>query len=145
METFYDDYESGKSFLHSHTYCGNALAASVALAALSVIKEEKLCARAEQLQVIMMQYLTEVAEKSGQLVNLRGIGALVAADLVEIDGKSRLGYAVFQEAVKRGAFLRPMGNTIYWLPPLNVSIETLKELRDITLDSILAVCSSNNT
>ena len=138
-DAFYDDYETGKAFLHSHTYSGNALAASVAVATLNIIQQEKLCTRAQELQTTLMQSLQEVAQQTGQLHNLRGIGAMVAADLLE-NGVKRLGYRVYQEAVKRGALLRPLGNTIYWLPPLNIQQETLAALQDITTHAINSVC-----
>ncbi|HLF66899.1 MAG TPA: adenosylmethionine--8-amino-7-oxononanoate transaminase, partial [Gammaproteobacteria bacterium] len=40
------------------------------------------------------------------------------------------------EAVKLGALLRPLGNTIYWMPPLNIKNEELAELKNITLQAI---------
>lgn len=135
---FYDDYETGKSFLHSHTHSGNALAASVALATLKVIKQESLCQRANTLHNIMMQHLEEIAEQTGLLKNLRGIGAVVAADLIVPDQKTRWGYKVFQEGVKLGALIRPLGNTLYWFPPLNIEEETLSHLKDITQKALLA-------
>jgi adenosylmethionine-8-amino-7-oxononanoate aminotransferase len=48
-----------------------------------------------------------------------------------------MGYAVYQQAVKLGALLRPLGNTLYWLPPLNTSKDTLYELKEITQKAIL--------
>jgi len=135
---FYDDYEKGKSFLHSHTYSGNALAVSVALATLRVLKEESLCLRANYLQTVMMSHFEDIAAQTGKLTNLRGIGAIVAADLTTDQPEQRLGYKVFQEAVKLGALLRPLGNTIYWCPPLNITEETLGDLKKITLQAINA-------
>lgn len=134
-DTFYDDYETGKAFLHSHTYCGNALGASVALATLEVIENENLCERAQALQTIMVENLKNISEKTGALHNLRGIGAIVAADLIH--DKPRLGYKIFQEAVKRGALLRPLGNTLYWMPPLTISEATLSQLSTITQASLV--------
>lgn len=138
-EAFYDDYEKGKSFLHSHTYSGNALGASLALATIEVMKAENLCRRANDLQTIMRHYLQDIANETGMLRNVRGIGAVVAADLVDQKNVSRLGYAVYQEAIKLGALLRPLGNTIYWLPPLNMDEKTLEELKSVTLKAISAV------
>ncbi len=137
---FYDDYETGHTFLHSNTFAGNALAASVALATLSIIKQDALDNRANQLQQMMMQNLRSVAEKTQKIHNLRGIGAMVAADLMTDDKHQRLGYHVYHEAVKRGALLRPIGNTIYWLPPLTITESTLTDLKDITIEAINAVC-----
>lgn len=138
-QAFYDDYEKGKSFLHSHTYSGNALGASLALATLEVIENENLCHRANELQIIMRQNMQYIADKTGLLQNIRGIGAVVAADLTVPQNATRVGYALYQEAIKLGALLRPLGNTIYWMPPLTVPDETLEELRDITLLAILSV------
>ncbi len=136
---FYDDYETGKAFLHSHTYSGNALAASVALATLQIIEEQALCERANYLQKFMMHLLQDIADQTGQLTNLRGIGAIVAADLIDAHNIQRYGYKIFQEAVKRGALLRPLGNTLYWLPPLNIEENTLHDLKVITLEAIQSV------
>ena len=135
-QLFYDDYETGKAFLHSHTYSGNALAVSVALAVLGIVKQQKLCERAEKLQIIMMNNLQKIAEHTGKLKNLRGIGAIVAAELIVEDEKQRMGYKVFQEAINLGALLRPLGNTIYWFPPLTIEEEILQDLKDITQNAI---------
>jgi len=141
-DLFYDDYESGKAFLHSHTYSGNALAASVALETLCVFEEEDICARALECEPILMEHMRAVAEQTGKLKNLRGIGAMVAADLIVDPSFKRAGYAVYQEAVARGALLRPLGNTIYWLPPLTIDRKTLSELKDITQEAIMQVLCS---
>lgn len=78
----------------------------------------------------------QVAEETGQLENVRGIGALVAADLIPLPDQPRLGYEVYQEAVKQGALLRPIGNTLYWLPPLNIDFNLIERLKDITASAI---------
>ncbi|AAO90529.1 adenosylmethionine--8-amino-7-oxononanoate transaminase [Coxiella burnetii] len=135
-QLFYDDYQTGKAFLHSHTYSGNALAAAVALATLKVFSEEKICARAHKLGKFMLEKMTQVAQETGQLENVRGIGALVAADLIPQPGRLRLGYEVYQEAVKQGVLLRPIGNTLYWLPPLNIDFDLIEVLQKVTKNAI---------
>lgn len=138
-QLFYDDYEKGKSFLHSHTYSGNALAASVAVATLEIIKKENLCERANELQIIMRKFFEDIAERTGNLENIRGVGAMVAADLRLNSQQKRAGYRIYQEAVRRGALLRPLGDTIYWLPPLTISEQTLHDLNTITRQAISSV------
>jgi adenosylmethionine-8-amino-7-oxononanoate aminotransferase len=138
-ELFYDDYASGKSFLHSHTHTGNVLAASVAIEALNIMEEEKICERAVEVGRVMQAHMQDIAEQTGKLANVRGIGAMVAADLICDEPGRRYGFEVYQEAVKLGALLRPIGNTVYWLPPLNVEWETLAELKEITMRAIESV------
>jgi len=136
-QTFYGEYELGKNFLHSHTYSGNVLGAAIALKTIEIIEENKLYERANLLQTIMLNYMQEIAAKTKILKNIRGIGAVIAADLIVTDPTKRVGYQLYKNAVEYGAFLRPLGNTIYWLPPLNIPLKTLRELRDITLRAIL--------
>ena len=138
-DLFYDDYVSGKSFLHSHTFSGNALAASIAIEVLNVIEEEQFCSRAVELGKVMCKYMCDIAENTEKLTNVRSIGGMVAGDLVCDDPKRRLGFEVFQKAVEFGALLRPLGNTLYWFPPLNIDDIDLAKLKMITERAILAV------
>lgn len=138
-DVFYADYDEGKSFLHSHTFSGNVLAASVALEALQVLEEDNLCQRAVEIGMLMRERLDNIAEKTKKLTNVRGIGAIVAADLISDSGMSRQGFDVYRTAIKLGALLRPLGNTIYWLPPLNVEKDTLDKLSQITEQSLASV------
>ncbi len=136
-EAFYDVYESGKAFMHSNTYCGNAIGAAAGLAALSVYELESTFERVLRDAPLLQSCMAEVAEATGLLKNIRGAGFVVAADLVK--GEGRAGYAVYREAVKKGLLLRPLGNTVYFLPPLNISKELLQRSTELTIDSLKAV------
>ena len=132
---FYQDYESGHNFLHSHTHSGNALAASVALTVLAILEKEKINQKACTLGNYMLAKMQSIATEL-PLKNIRQVGALVAADLITPDKKQRYGYQVYQAAIKAGALLRPLGNTIYWAPPLNIDVETIDILSCITQQAI---------
>lgn len=133
-DLFYNDYSPERSFLHSHTFSGHALGAAVALACFQVFEDEKIIEKTQMLEKNLHDLMQEVVEKTGVLHNVRGIGGIIAADL-SIQ-TPRLGYQIYQKAVELGALLRPLGNTLYWLPPLNTSLNTLKELRDVTVEAI---------
>lgn len=127
-DTFYDDYEQGKNFLHSHTHTGNALAIAVALECLNVLEEEGAYQQAQDLQNKMRACFP--------LGNQRGIGGVIAADLAG-NPEDRLGFKCYQKAAELGALLRPLGNTIYWCPPLNVSDRELQKLAGITSNCMI--------
>jgi adenosylmethionine---8-amino-7-oxononanoate aminotransferase len=135
---FYDDYDKGKSFLHSHTHSGNALAVSAALATIKTIETEGINQQAAELGTLMHRTFSKIAEETGKLHNVRSVGAMVAAELTTTDN-ARIGYRFYQEALKRGALLRPLGNTIFWLPPLNTEAHTIDKLAEITLNTIYAI------
>ncbi len=135
-DIFYADYGQGRDFLHSNTYSGNALGAAVASEALSIYTEPGFGEGVAALSAHLSAAWSRVAEATGALENLRTVGAVVAADLKTTI--PRTGFEVFREAVARGALLRPLGNTLYWLPPLNTDEETMGALERITIDSIRA-------
>ena len=143
-ELFYADFAEGRSFLHSHTYSGNALAASAALATLETMENEGINEQAQALGDIMRHHFADVAKQSGQLGAVRSIGAIVAADLKPHPNIKRVGYALYQEALAQGALLRPIDNTLYWLPPLTTDEQTIGKLAEITLNSIYNVYMPSN-
>lgn len=137
---FYGDYGQGRDFLHSNTYAGNALGAAVALEALAIYRDEDILGRVRKNQAALRDGLRKVGEATGRLKNLRSLGAVVAADL-QGPGTGpgrRAGYRVYQEAVVRGALLRTLGDTVYWLLPLNAGPDVLPELEAITKAAITA-------
>lgn len=136
-DLFYDDYATGKAFLHSNTYSGNALAASIANEVFNIHAEDNINQNANQLGNTMKKHMLLLKEELGCLSNIRSLGAMVACDLNL--SKNRAGFEVFKAALKRGAFLRPLGNTLYWLPPLTSSEQTIENLANITLEAIKSV------
>lgn len=135
-DLFYGDYQASKTFLHSNTYCGNALAASVANTVLDIHFRDNI----NQQALVLGQWLAEgmhyVAQQSQTLTHFRQLGAMVAMDL--IDPTPRAGFKLFIEALHHGVFLRPLGNTLYWLPPLNTPKAVVEELIERTLKAIVS-------
>lgn len=137
-QLFYNDPNPGNAFLHSHTHSGNALAVSAALATIEVMHSEDTIHQARHLGQLMQQQFTKVCSETNRLSNFRSLGVMVAADLQPIENR-RVGLELAQQALKRGALLRPIGHTLYWLPPLNTDTKTIMQLAEITLNSIYAV------
>jgi adenosylmethionine-8-amino-7-oxononanoate aminotransferase len=127
------------SFLHSHTYCGNALAAAVALEVLHIIEEDNILVHANELGAQMHKAMWDIQLNTNKIENIRQIGAIVAADLICERTDNRVGFELAKKMIELGALLRPIGNTIYWCPPLNMDFKTLEELKDITEVALINV------
>ncbi|APC96911.1 adenosylmethionine--8-amino-7-oxononanoate transaminase [Francisella frigiditurris] len=130
---FYAD-ELSKAFLHSHTHSGNVLGAVVANAVLDIFEKEDILKNVNHLEKQFLEAFNQLQKKIPILTNIRNIGAMIAADL-DVN-KQRAGLDVYRESIKLGALLRPLGNTIYWLPPLNSNFDEIKNLEDITRQSL---------
>lgn len=141
---FLADYCDLQAFMHSNTYTGNALAVAVAHAAMDIYADEKICEAVCLLRPTIHAALEQVCQRIPQLHNLRSCGMLWAVDLRHADGTSlewteRTGYHIFQRAIERGAWLRPLGDTMYLFPPLNTSEADVLKIVDILEHSITDV------
>ena len=139
------DYGARRAFLHSNTYTGNALAVAVANAALDVYAERGHPgpgggARAAPARGAggpwraRRPYLARCARaawwRRSTARPRRGARSIRAR---------RTGYRVYREAVRRGALLRPLGDTMYLFPPLTVSDDEVSEMTAILAQSLDAV------
>jgi adenosylmethionine-8-amino-7-oxononanoate aminotransferase len=143
-DLFDADYSAQRAFLHSNTYTGNALGVAVANAVLDVFAADDLLGRVAALGPRLHASLEAVAETRPYLRNLRACGMVAALDVRAADGSARdparrTGYAIYREAVRRGALLRPIGDTMYLFPPLTVTAEEIDEMTAILADSLDAV------
>jgi adenosylmethionine-8-amino-7-oxononanoate aminotransferase len=141
---FYGAWSERLAFLHSNTYTANALAVAAALGALDAYDNEGVLSGVNREGPRLLESLTEVARVSPVLTGVRGLGMMAAVDLCGLDGqpfdaRARMGRQVFLEAVKRGALLRPLGDTLYLFPPLNTPRSDLDAMVDILAASVAAV------
>lgn len=131
---FYNDYENGKNFLHSHTFSGNALACHVGLSSLQLFHEPEIQMQMQKNQSLLAKLAKEVAQSCSAVVNTRHIGMIAAFDLAQSKQSKhkRPMQKIFRRALELGAWLRPLGNTLYWLPPYICDTVTLEDLQTIT-------------
>ena len=131
-DAFYADWSEGKAFMHSHTYAGNPLGCSAALAVLDILDEENILERAEETASWLSARMEETFGAHPNVGEIRHIGLIHAVELVEdratkrpFDGGRRLGYAIYRRALRHGLLLRPLGDVLYFNPPLNIGRDDL--------------------
>lgn len=138
---FYADYGQGRDFLHSNTYSGHALGAAVAREALALYDTPGFGSEVATFAEALFTRWNQVVTATGALHNIRSLGGMAAGELAlppEFTS-ARAGFRVFREAVARGALLRPLGNTVYWLPPLNTPLTDLDRLAEVTASALRVV------
>lgn len=138
------DYADGRAFLHSNTYTGNALGVAVALAVLDVFADEDVLGRVARQGPRLVEAMQKIAANRPYLRHIRGCGMVAAVDIRGEDGRPldparRTGWHVYREAVRRGALLRPLGDTMYLFPPLTTADQEVDEMAAILADSLDAV------
>jgi adenosylmethionine-8-amino-7-oxononanoate aminotransferase len=138
------DYGEGRAFLHSNTFTGNALAVAVANAVLDVFADDDVLGQVAGRAPALRRAVEDVAAGRTYLRNARACGMVAAVDIRAPDGGSldparRTGWHVYREAVRRGALLRPLGDTMYLFPPLTATTGELDAMVSILADSLDAV------
>ncbi|MCV3472426.1 adenosylmethionine--8-amino-7-oxononanoate transaminase [Campylobacter sp. CNRCH_2015_0338h] len=135
-EKFYDSYESQKAFLHSHSYTGNALACAAANATLDIFEKENIIAK-NKIKSAFIKTQWESLKEFDFLGNFRNLGMVSAFDIQKSKYK-RAGLEVFQRTLEKGLLLRPLGNTIYFMPPYVINEDEIayvvQSLREIFKD-----------
>lgn len=130
--------EASRAFFHGHTFAGNPLGARVALEVLAVYRDERIL---EGAAVKARRIADAFAgfRALPRVVATRSLGMMGALDLEGSGYLDEVGRRIFEEARRRGAYLRPLGSTVYVTPALNVPDADLDELLGIVEESVKAV------
>jgi adenosylmethionine-8-amino-7-oxononanoate aminotransferase len=128
-----------RAFLHGHTFCGNPICAALAREVLAIYRDEKILEQVARKAGIIARAFERLAREPG-VERVRSIGMIGAADLAD-DRAGYLGgvgWRVYEHARKRGAYLRPLGSTVYVCPPLTIPEDDLERLCSILHESVRA-------
>jgi adenosylmethionine-8-amino-7-oxononanoate aminotransferase len=145
-----DAFSGGRdrAFLYGHSYCGNPLGAAVAREVLAIYRDERIVDGVAERHARIEAAFTRMHEDpvSSRIVrSVRAIGGVGAADLRDASGgyaASTVGWRVYEEGLRRGAYLRPLGDVVYVTPALNIAPDDLDRLLAIVEDSVRTVASN---
>ncbi len=135
--TFLSDHK-WKTFFHGHSFTANPLACTAALASLDLLQ------RAECVQKI--QWLADENKKFAQslddtpcsIKNIRTLGTILAFEMVQgEDGYlNNISSIITEKAMKNGVYIRPLGNTVYIMPPYCITKNELEKVYKVILKII---------
>ena len=141
-EAFYADYRTGKAFLHSHSYTGNALACSVALASLGLFDDQDIL-RSNIERASLMRKSVEELEGHPHVGEIRQQGMILAIEMVQDADRripfpchQRRGLKAYQEGLRQGVLLRPLGDVLYFMPPYIISPDEIQIMARAAIDGI---------
>jgi len=132
---FYCDYNEYKAFLHSHSYTGNPLACTAALATLEIFENENVLEENRN----KASYIQKRLQKFSLLSNVketRQQGMVAAVELKGYRPEERIGLRIYEYALKQGVLLRPLGHIIYFMPPYVISYEEIDQMMDVAYEGI---------
>lgn len=131
-ERVYDGFRGDKSraLMHGHTFCGNPLGASVAREVLAVYRDDDVLLGAKAKAANIEAAIMAMQEIPG-VTHPRAVGMCAAFDVGATGYMGKVGWEISDVAFELGAHLRPLGNTVYIVPPLNIDDDDLRRLLQI--------------
>ena len=135
--------------MHSHTYAGNPLACSAAIEVLNILKDEQIIPKAVEKSKYFNNIINDKFLPLKNVGEVRHIGLINAIEIVKdkgtkqpFDSRLRLGYQIYKKALKRGVLLRPLGDVIYFNPPLVIQKEDMDFVTDVAKECMTEVLNS---
>ena len=134
-EAFYDD-EISKGFFHGHTYSANPLACTAAIAGLDLLRSDEIQTAIKNIHKRHLKFEQYIKTHS-KVKQTRVTGVILALDLdVKMDRYGKLRDELYAFFMEQGVFLRPLGNTIYTLPPFVISNSELNRIYEVMEKSL---------
>lgn len=145
FEAFLGRPEEGKTFYHGHTYTGNALASAAALATLELMNAPDFLPGLREREAWFGEAIQRLSDNPW-VGDIRRWGLMAGVELVKdqktgqaFESAERIGAKVCIAARQYGVFLRPLGDTLIFVPPLSIEKEEIDLLVDAAHKSILDV------
>jgi adenosylmethionine-8-amino-7-oxononanoate aminotransferase len=144
---FYDEYVKLNAFLHSHSYTGNPLACAAANATLAIFREQDVLGRNRETARRMAASVEHLREHR-HVAEIRQRGMILAIELVKdrTSGapwpwQERRGLRFYRHALEHGVLLRPLGTTVYFMPPYVIEPDEIDLLARVTTSGIELACA----
>lgn len=143
-EAFYDDYQTMKAFLHSHSYTGNTLACRIAQEVLTMFEDENVMDMVQEKGAMLRRQAETAFCDLPYVGEYRQIGLVGAIELVvdkttkqPFPSEERIGYHIYKEALEKGLLIRPLGNILYFMPPYTITEEEMTFMVTTTKDTLV--------
>jgi adenosylmethionine---8-amino-7-oxononanoate aminotransferase len=124
----YVDDDALKTFFHGHSFTANPLACTAALASLDLLEKEDCLAQIAWLSHSNLQMADTLRKSSLPIRDIRCLGTILAFEITE--GKkeylNQISGIITNKAMERCVYIRPLGNTVYLMPPYCITPEELE-------------------
>jgi adenosylmethionine-8-amino-7-oxononanoate aminotransferase len=146
-DAFYDEYTRLNAFLHSHSYTGNPLACAAANATLAIFRDEPVLERNRALAAHLRASVAHL-EDHPHVAEIRQRGMILAIELVKDRAsrtpwpwQERRGLRIYRNSLERGALIRPLGTTIYFMPPYVIQPDEIDALARVATEGVELACA----
>lgn len=138
-QTFYCEYDPYRTFLHSHSYTGNALACAAANATLDIFENNSVIESNKRLAEVITNQLKRFDNRS-EVKETRQCGMIGVIELDGFEPSERIGVRVHRHCLGLGVLIRPLGSVIYVMPPYVITKNELVRIFDAIESALNELC-----
>jgi adenosylmethionine---8-amino-7-oxononanoate aminotransferase len=136
--SFYCEYNPARSFLHSHSYTGNALACAAANATLDLFESERTIEKNAHTIALIAEELKRF-ESMTRVKEVRQCGMIAAIELEGFEPQERIGLKIHRRCIEEGVLIRPLGSVIYVMTPYVITDEELRAVFSAIEKAIISI------
>lgn len=130
-----------KTFFHGHSYTANPIACAAALASLDLLLKPECLQQIDNINQYHLAFQLQLQQSKLPIRNVRVLGTIIA---FEIDrGKdeylNNISKLVTQKALEQSVYIRPLGNTLYLMPPYCITATELKTVYNVIINILSAL------
>lgn len=131
-EKIYNAYitdDARKTFFHGHSFTANPLACTAANASLDLFEKNNVLAQIENISAQNIAFAAQLKQLNG-IKNVRALGTILAFEIAQGDDVylNNISQVVTAKALEKGVYIRPLGNTVYIMPPYCITNEELEKV-----------------
>jgi adenosylmethionine---8-amino-7-oxononanoate aminotransferase len=130
-----------KTFFHGHSFTANPLACSAAIASMDLLEKETCTENIQTIVKLNIDFIMELKNSSLPVKNLRQLGTVFAFEIEK--GKdeylNNISAIITRNMLSKGIYLRPLGNTVYIMPPYCITETQLQQIYSALKDIIAEI------
>ena len=119
-----------KTFFHGHSFTANPLACTAALASMDLLEKESCMQHIQNIAALNASFVNQLKNSQFPIKNIRQLGTIMAFEMEQ--GKDEylndIAATITQKALQKGVYIRPLGNTVYIMPPYCITSEELEKI-----------------
>ncbi|MBS1579796.1 MAG: adenosylmethionine--8-amino-7-oxononanoate transaminase [Bacteroidetes bacterium] len=128
-----------KTFFHGHSFTANPLACTAALASLDLLLNEECLNKIKWITNKNILFTNTLSQnKNNAIKNIRVLGTIVAFEINSGNDEylNNISTTITQNAMQMGVYIRPLGNTVYIMPPYCITENELEKIYEVILNII---------
>jgi len=129
--------DAKRTFFHGHSFTANPLACTAANASLDLFQQENSLQKANSISEQNILFAQQLRQLSG-IKNVRVLGTILAFEITQGNDEylNNISAIMTKKSMDKGVYIRPLGNTVYIMPPYCITENELQKIYSILLELI---------